>query len=216
MDKREILRHVDHTLLKAYASWEDIVELCDDAILYQTASVCVPPSYVRRIHDTYGDELKICTVIGFPLGYHTTEIKTAEAAQAVRDGADEIDMVINIGDVKSRLYEKVEEEICAVREACDGRILKVIIETCYLTEEEKIAMCRAVTNAKADYIKTSTGFGTGGATLEDVRLMKQHIGPDVRIKAAGGIATMEEMEAFLKEGCDRIGTSRAVSLLKES
>ncbi len=216
MDKREILRHVDHTLLKAYASWEDIVELCDDAILYQTASVCVPPSYVRRIHDTYGDELKICTVIGFPLGYHTTEIKTAEAAQAVRDGADEIDMVINIGDVKSRLYEKVEEEICAVREACDGRILKVIIETCYLTEEEKIAMCHAVTNAKADYIKTSTGFGTGGATLEDVRLMKQHIGPDVRIKAAGGIATMEEMEAFLKEGCDRIGTSRAVSLLKES
>ncbi len=216
MDKREILRHVDHTLLKAYASWEDIVELCDDAILYQTASVCVPPSYVRRIHDTYGDELKICTVIGFPLGYHTTEIKTAEAAQAVRDGADEIDMVINIGDVKSKLYEKVEEEICAVREACDGRILKVIIETCYLTEEEKIAMCHAVTNAKADYIKTSTGFGTGGATLEDVRLMKQHIGPDISIKAAGGIATMEEMEAFLKEGCDRIGTSRAVSLLKES
>lgn len=216
MDKQEILRHVDHTLLKAYASWEDIVELCDDAILYQTAAVCVPPSYVRRIHDTYGDELKICTVIGFPLGYHTTEIKAAEAEQAVRDGADEIDMVINIGDVKSRLYEKVEEEICAVREACDGRILKVIIETCYLTEEEKIAMCHAVTNAKADYIKTSTGFGTGGATLEDVRLMKQHIGPDVRIKAAGGISTMEEMEAFLEEGCDRIGTSRAVSLLKES
>lgn len=215
MDIREILRHVDHTQLKAFATWDDIVELCDDAILYQTASVCVPPAYVRRIHDTYGDELKICTVIGFPLGYHTKEIKVAEAAQAVADGADEIDMVINIGDVKSRLYEKVETEIKAVKEACGGRLLKVIIETCYLTEDEKIAMCRAVTNAKADYIKTSTGFGTGGATIEDVRLMKQHIGPDVRIKAAGGISTMEEMEMFLKEGCDRIGTSRAVGLLKE-
>ena len=216
MDIREILRHVDHTQLKAFATWDDIVELCDEAILYQTASVCVPPAYVRRIHDTYGNELKICTVIGFPLGYHTTEIKAAEAAQAVRDGAAEIDMVINIGDVKSRLYEKVEAEIRAVKEACGGRILKVIIETCYLTEEEKIAMCRAVTNAKADYIKTSTGFGTGGAPIEDIRLMKRHIGPDVKIKAAGGISTIEEMEAFLKEGCDRIGTSRAVSLLKKA
>ncbi|MCI8357916.1 MAG: deoxyribose-phosphate aldolase [Lachnospiraceae bacterium] len=216
MDIREILRHVDHTQLKAFATWDDIVELCDEAILYQTASVCVPPAYVRRIHDTYGNELKICTVIGFPLGYHTTEIKAAEAAQAVRDGAAEIDMVINIGDVKSRLYEKVEAEIRAVKEACGGRILKVIIETCYLTEEEKIAMCRAVTNAKADYIKTSTGFGTGGASIEDIRLMKRHIGPDVKIKAAGGISTIEEMEAFLKEGCDRIGTSRAVSLLKKA
>ncbi|MBD5459177.1 MAG: deoxyribose-phosphate aldolase, partial [Lachnospiraceae bacterium] len=194
---------------------EDIVELCGDAILYQTASVCVPPSYVKRIHDTYGDEIKICTVIGFPLGYNATAVKVAEAVQAVQDGADEIDMVINIGDVKSRLYEKVETEICAVKEACSGRLLKVIIETCYLTEEEKIAMCHAVTRAKADYIKTSTGFGTGGATLEDVRLMKQHIGPDVKIKAAGGISTIEEMEAFLEAGCDRIGTSRAVSLLKQ-
>lgn len=216
MDKRNILKHVDHTLLKAFATWEDIVELCDEAILYQTASVCVPPSYVRRIHDTYGDELKICTVIGFPLGYHTADVKAAETAQAVRDGADEIDMVVNIGNVKSRLCEKVEAEIRMVKEACAGRILKVIIETCYLSEEEKIAMCHAVTNAGADYIKTSTGFGTGGATIEDVRLMKQHIGPDVKIKAAGGISTMEEMEAFLQEGCDRIGTSRAVGLLKES
>ena len=215
MNKQEILKHVDHTLLKAFAAWEDIVELCDDAILYQTASVCVPPSYVKRIHDTYGDEIKICTVIGFPLGYNATAVKVAEAVQAVQDGADEIDMVINIGDVKSRLYEKVETEICAVKEACSGRLLKVIIETCYLTEEEKIAMCHAVTRAKADYIKTSTGFGTGGATLEDVRLMKQHIGPDVKIKAAGGISTIEEMEAFLEAGCDRIGTSRAVSLLKQ-
>lgn len=214
MNKQEILRHVDHTQLKAFATWEDIVELCDDAILYQTASVCVPPSYVKRIHDTYGDEIKICTVIGFPLGYHATAVKVAETAQAVQDGADEIDMVINIGDVKSGLYDKVEAEISAVKEACNGRLLKVIIETCYLTEEEKIAMCHAVTNAKADYIKTSTGFGTGGATLEDVRLMKQHIGPDVKIKAAGGISTMEEMAAFLEAGCDRIGTSRAVSLIK--
>ncbi len=215
MNKQEILKHVDHTQLKAFAAWEDIVELCDDAILYQTASVCVPPSYVKRIHDTYGDEIKICTVIGFPLGYHATAVKVAETAQAVQDGADEIDMVINIGDVKSRLYDKVEAEICAVKEACNGRLLKVIIETCYLTEEEKIAMCRVVTNAKADYIKTSTGFGTGGATLEDVRLMKQYIGPDVKIKAAGGISTMEEMEAFLEAGCSRIGTSKAVGLVKQ-
>lgn len=215
MNKQEILRHVDHTQLKAFAAWEDIVELCDDAILYQTASVCVPPSYVKRIHDTYGDEIKVCTVIGFPLGYHAAAVKVAETAQAVSDGADEIDMVINIGDVKCGLYDKVEAEICAVKEACNGRILKVIIETCYLTEEEKIAMCHAVTNAKADYIKTSTGFGTGGATLEDVRLMKRHIGPDVKIKAAGGISTMEEMEAFLEAGCDRIGTSRAVSIIKQ-
>ena len=140
MDKRNILKHVDHTLLKAFATWEDIVELCDEAILYQTASVCVPPSYVRRIHDTYGDELIICTVIGFPLGYHTADVKAAETAQAVRDGADEIDMVVNIGDVKSRLCEKVEAEIRMVKEACAGRILKVIIETCYLSEEEKIAL----------------------------------------------------------------------------
>lgn len=215
MNIREILKRVDHTLLKAFAAWEDIVELCDDAILYQTASVCVPPSYVKRIHDTYGNELKICTVIGFPLGYHATEVKVAETEQAIRDGADEIDMVINIGDVKNKAYGKVEAEIRAVKEACNGRILKVIIETCYLTEEEKIAMCHAVTNAKADYIKTSTGFGTDGATLDDVSLMKQHIGPDVKIKAAGGISTIEEMEAFLEVGCDRIGTSRAVSILKK-
>jgi len=215
MNEQEILRCVDHTQLKAFASWEDIIELCDEAILYQTASVCVPPSYVKRIHDTYGDELKICTVIGFPLGYHTTAVKVAETQQALQDGADEIDMVINIGDVKNKLYDKVEAEIRAVKEACNGKILKAIVETCYLTEEEKIAMCHAVTNAKADYIKTSTGFGTGGATLEDVRLMKQHIGPDVKIKAAGGISTMEEMEAFLEAGCDRIGTSRAVSILKD-
>lgn len=216
MRKQEILSHVDHTQLKAFATWEDIVALCDEAILYQTASVCVPPAYVKRIHDTYDDEINICTVIGFPLGYQTTSVKVMEAEQAIRDGAKEIDMVINIGAVKNGLYNEVEQEIRAVKEACGKHILKVIIETCYLKEEEKIAMCHAVTNAGADYIKTSTGFGTGGATIEDIRLFKQHIGPDVKIKAAGGITTQEEMEAFLAEGCGRIGTSKAVGLLKES
>ena len=215
MNKQDILKHVDHTQLKAFATWEDIVTLCDDAILYQTASVCVPPAYVKRIKDTYSDELKICTVIGFPLGYHVTSVKVQETLQAIEDGADEIDMVININDVKNGLYDKVEEEIRKVKEACGTRILKVIIETCYLNEEEKIAMCRAVTKAGADYIKTSTGFGTDGARIEDIKLFKEHIGPDVKIKAAGGISTWEEMEEFLALGCDRIGTSRAVGLLKE-
>lgn len=215
MNKQEILKRVDHTQLKAFATWDDIVTLCDEAILYQTASVCVPPTFVKRIHDTYGDEINICTVIGFPLGYHTTQVKVEETRQAIADGANEIDMVISIGDVKAGQYDKVEAEIRAVKEACGGHILKVIIETCYLNEEEKIAMCHAVTRAKADYIKTSTGFGTAGATLEDIRLFKQHIGADVKIKAAGGISTLEEVEAFLAEGCDRIGTSRAVGLLKD-
>lgn len=215
MTKQEILSHVDHTLLKAYATWEDVKTLCEEAITFQTASVCVPPAYIKRIHDTYGDKVTICTVIGFPLGYSVTEAKVAETIQAVKDGAKEMDMVINISDVKNGLYDKVEEEIKAVKEACQGNILKVIIETCYLNEEEKIAMCKAVTNAKAEYIKTSTGFGTGGATIEDIRLFKKYIGPDVKMKAAGGISTLEELEAFLAEGCDRIGTSRAVGLLKD-
>ncbi len=214
MKKQEILSHVDHTLLKPFAKWEDIVQLCDDAILYQTASVCVPPAYVKRIHDTYGDKLNICTVIGFPLGYSVTQAKAEETRQAVADGAGEIDMVVNISDVKNGLYDKVEEEIRQIKKACDGKILKVIIETCYLDEKEKIAMCHAVTNAGADYIKTSTGFGTDGATIEDIKLFKKHIGPQVKIKAAGGISTLEEIEAYLAEGCDRIGTSRAVGLLK--
>ena len=214
MKKQEILSHVDHTLLKPFAKWEDIVQLCDDAILYQTASVCVPPAYVKRIHDTYGDKLNICTVIGFPLGYSVTQAKVEETRQAVADGAGEIDMVVNISDVKNGLYDKVEEEIRQIKKACDGKILKVIIETCYLDEKEKIAMCHAVTNAEADYIKTSTGFGTDGATIEDIKLFKKHIGPQVKIKAAGGISTLEEIEAYLAEGCNRIGTSRAVGLLK--
>lgn len=215
MDKREVLKRVDHTQLKAYATWEDIVTLCDEAIEFGTASVCVPPAYIGRIHETYGDKINICTVVGFPLGYSVTEAKAAETKKAIEDGANEIDMVVNISDVKNGLYGKVEEEIRALKKACGDKTLKVIIETCYLTQEEKIAMCRAVTAAGADYIKTSTGFGTGGATLEDVRLFKEHIGPNVKIKAAGGISTLEDLEAFVEAGCDRIGTSRAVGLLRD-
>ncbi len=214
MTTQEILRHVDHTQLKAYATWEDIVKLCDEAIEFQTASVCVPPAYIRRIHEAYGDKVNICTVVGFPLGYSVTEAKVAEVRQALADGCNEIDMVINISDVKNGLYQKVEEEIRTLKKECGQHILKVIIETCYLTDEEKIAMCKAVTNAGADYIKTSTGFGTGGATREDVELFKKHIGPKVKIKAAGGVSTMEDLEGFLELGCERIGTSRAVGLCK--
>lgn len=215
MDKSEILRRVDHTQLQAYATWEDIVKLCEEAIENKTASVCVPPTYIKRIHDTYGEKINICTVVGFPLGYSVTEAKAEETRQAINDGACEIDMVINISHVKNGMYNAVEDEIRILKGICGDRILKVIIETCYLKEEEKIAMCKAVTNAGADYIKTSTGFGTGGAAIDDVRLFKQHIGKDVKIKAAGGISTVEDLEAFMEEGCDRIGTSRAVGLLKE-
>lgn len=215
MTEREMLSRVDHTQLKAFATWEDIRKLCDEALEYRTASVCVPPSYVRRIHETYGDRLKICTVVGFPLGYSVTEAKLAEVRQALADGCSEIDMVVNIGDVKGGLYDRVEEEIRSVKKACGDHILKVIVEACYLTQEEKIAMCGAVTRAGADYIKTSTGFGPGGATEEDVKLFQRHIGPGVKIKAAGGISTLEEAERFLDIGCDRIGTSRAVGLCRE-
>lgn len=215
MDKFEILRRVDHTQLQAYATWDDIVKLCEEAIENKTASVCVPPTYIKRIHDTYGDKINICTVVGFPLGYSVTAAKAEETRQAIIDGAREIDMVINISHVKNGMYDAVEDEIRILKGICGDRILKVIIETCYLTEEEKIALCKAVTNAGADYIKTSTGFGTGGATIDDVRLFKQHIGKDVKIKAAGGISTVADLEAFMVEGCDRIGTSRAVGLLKE-
>lgn len=213
MTNQEMLSHVDHTQLKAFATWEDIVKLCEEAIKFQTASVCVPPCYIKRIHDAYGEKINICTVIGFPLGYSVTAAKVTETKEAIKDGANEIDMVINISDVKNGLFDKVEEEIKAVKEACGNHILKVIIETCYLTEEEKIAMCKAVTNAGADYIKTSTGFGTGGATMEDIKLFKEHIGANVKMKAAGGVKTADDLENFLKEGCDRIGTSSAVGLL---
>lgn len=213
MTKEEILQHIDHTQLKAFATWEDIVKLCEEAVEYQTASVCVPPTYIKRIKDKYGEQINICTVIGFPLGYSVTASKVKEAKEAIKDGAGEVDMVVNISDVKNGLYKQVEEEIREVKEACGSHILKVIIETCYLTEEEKIAMCHAVTKAGADYIKTSTGFGTGGATMEDVELFKKHIGEHVKIKAAGGVKTREDLEAFLMAGCDRIGTSSAVGIL---
>lgn len=213
MTGQEMLGRVDHTQLKAFATWEDIAALCDEAVAYGTASVCVPPAYVKRIHDAYGDRVNICTVVGFPLGYSVTAAKLTEVEQALADGCNEIDMVVNISDVKNGLYDKVEEEIRTLKEACGSHILKVIVETCYLTEEEKIAMCRAVTNAGADYIKTSTGFGVGGATKEDVELFRRHIGPQVKIKAAGGVSTVEDLKMFLDLGCDRIGTSRAVGLL---
>ena len=214
MTTEEMLSRVDHTQLKAFATWEDIVSLCDEAVEFHTASVCVPPCYVKRIHDTYGDKVNICTVIGFPLGYSVTEAKAAEIRQALEEGCNEIDMVVNISDVKKGDFDKVEQEIRTLKGVCGDHILKVIIEACYLTQEEKIAMCRAVTNAGADYIKTSTGFGTGGAVREDVELFRKYIGPQVRIKAAGGISTLEDLEMFISLGCDRIGTSRAVGLCR--
>lgn len=214
MTNQEMLSHIDHTQLKAFATWEDIKMLCDEAVLYKTASVCIPSCYVKRVKDAYQDSLNICTVVGFPLGYANTEAKVAETKKAIEDGASEIDMVINISDVKNGLYDAVEEEIKTLKATCGDKILKVIIETCYLSKEEKIAMCKAVTNAGADYIKTSTGFGTGGATMEDVLLMKENIGPNVKIKAAGGVSNIEDLENFLNAGCDRIGTSKAVALFK--
>lgn len=214
MNSREVLKFVDHTLLKPFATWEDIKTLCDEAIEYQTASVCIPPCYVKDVHDTYGSKINICTVIGFPLGYSATQVKLAECCRAIEDGANEIDMVINISDVKNKNYKNVENEIASVREIAENKILKVIVETCYLSEEEKINLCNVVTDAGADYIKTSTGFGTCGATIEDIRLFKQHIGSDVKIKASGGIKTIEQMEAFINEGCLRIGTSSAINAVK--
>ena len=214
MENKEIYAHIDHTLLKAFANWEDIEKLCDEAVKYQTASVCIPQTYIKRVKEKYGDKLTICTVIGFPLGYNLTESKIVEAEQSLANGASEIDMVVNISDVKNGDYEKVEKEIRAIKEAIGDKILKVIIETCYLTEEEKIAMCEAVTKAGADYIKTSTGFGTDGARMEDVILFKDHIGENVKIKAAGGVKTKEDLVAFIEAGCDRIGTSSAIKMLK--
>ena len=214
MTEKEIMRHVDHTQLKAFATWEDIKKLCDEAVEYQTASVCIPPCYIQRVKEAYGEQINICTVVGFPLGYSVTEAKIAETKKALEHGASEIDMVINISDVKNGDYAAVEKEIAALKEVVGDKILKVIIETCYLTEEEKIAMCKAVTAAGADYIKTSTGFGTAGATISDIRLFKENIGEHVKMKAAGGVKTVEDLEAFLQEGCDRIGTSSAVKLIQ--
>ena len=213
MTDKEILSRVDHTLLKATASWEEIKTLCDEAVRFKTASVCIPPSYVQPVFSEYGKDLVVCTVIGFPLGYTYTAVKALETEQALANGAAEIDMVINIGDVKNGHYNRVIDEIKTLKQTCGTHILKVIIETCYLTEEEKIRLCGFVTEAGADFIKTSTGFGTAGATLADVVLFRQHIGSGVKIKAAGGVKTREDLVAFINAGADRIGTSSAVKLL---
>lgn len=212
MDNTQILQHIDHTRLAAVSTWEEIEALCRQALEWHTASVCIPPSFVRRVREAF-PQLRICTVIGFPLGYSTTQTKVFETAEAVAGGADEVDMVVNLGDVKDGAFDRITAEIAALKAAADGRVLKVIIETCALTDEEKTALCRCVTEGGADYIKTSTGFGTAGAKLEDITLFRQHIGPGVKIKAAGGIRTKEAMEAFLEAGCDRIGTSSAAALV---
>ncbi len=213
MDEREILKLIDHTLLQADATWEQIVALCDEAVKYGTATVCIPQTYLKRVHDKYGDSLKLCTVIGFPLGYNSANSKVVEAKDSIADGAEEIDTVVNISDVKNGRYDEVKKELEMIRQACGDKLLKVIIETCYLTEEEKIKLCEIVTEVKADYIKTSTGFGTAGATLEDIKLFKKHIGPDVKIKAAGGIRTIEDALAYAEEGCSRIGSSKVAPLI---
>ena len=214
MEQKEILSKVDHTLLAQTATWEEIKVICDDAVAYQTASVCIPPSYVKQAAEYLGDKMPVCTVIGFPNGYNTTAVKIFETADAVKNGAEEIDMVINLGWVKEGRYDLVKEEIQAVKKACGGKLLKVIIETCLLTEEEKIRMCRTVTEADAEYIKTSTGFSTHGATIDDVKLMREHTGSDKKVKAAGGISSFADGEAFVKLGADRLGTSRLVKAAK--
>lgn len=215
MEDRDILAKVDHTLLAQTATWEEIKTLCDDAIAYKTASVCIPAVFVRQAKEYVGDKMKVCTVIGFPNGYSTKEVKAFEAKTAIEDGADEIDMVIHIGSVKEKNYAKIEEEIRAVKEVCGDKLLKVIIEACLLTEEEKIQLCHIVTEAKADYIKTSTGFSTGGATFEDIALFAKYVGSDVKIKAAGGITSLEDAEKFIQLGASRLGTSRIVKIIKE-
>lgn len=215
MKASEILAKVDHTLLKQTATWADIQKVCEEAAAYHTATVMIPSCFVSRIREKYGDRLKIATVVGFPNGNCSTAAKLAETAQALADGAVEIDMVINIGMLKGGEIDYVTEEIRALKNLCGDRILKVIVETCFLTEEEKIAACQCVTEAGADIIKTSTGFGTAGATLEDIELFKKYIGQGVEMKAAGGIHTREEMEAFLEAGCSRLGASAAVKVLKD-
>lgn len=215
MDRKEILKRVDHTLLAQNATWEKIHQILDDGLKYETASACIPAAYVKQAAQYVEGKLPICTVIGFPNGYHTTAVKVFETKDAIANGASEIDMVINIGFVKDKRYDEVEDEIRQVHDACEGKILKVIIETCLLTDEEKIKMCEIVTNAGAEYIKTSTGFSTAGATFEDVALMKKHVGPNVHIKAAGGISSFADAEEFIRLGADRLGTSRLVKIIKK-
>ncbi|MBQ2385067.1 MAG: deoxyribose-phosphate aldolase [Clostridia bacterium] len=214
MTKNEIMKYVDHTLLLQGATWDDIKAICDDGLKYGTASVCIPPSYVKEAAEYLGGRLAVCTVIGFPNGYNTTKVKCAETADAIENGAEEIDMVINIGDLKGGRYDRILEEIKAIKAVCGDKILKVIIETCLLTDEEKIRMCKIVTEAGADFIKTSTGFSTAGATPADIKLFAENVGEGVKIKAAGGIKSFEDAENFIALGATRLGTSRLVTLLK--
>jgi deoxyribose-phosphate aldolase len=216
MDRKDILKTVDHTLLTQTATWEEIRGILDDGIKYQTASACIPAAYVKQAAEYVEGRLPICTVIGFPNGYSTTAVKVFETKDAIENGAEEIDMVVNIGWVKDEKYQEIEDEIRQIHEACGGKILKVIIETCLLTEEEKIRMCETVTSAGAEFIKTSTGFSTAGATFADVELMRKHVGKEVKVKAAGGIASLEDAEKFIALGADRLGTSRIVKIIKQT
>ena len=216
MEKKDVLKIVDHTLLAQTATWGDIRQILDDAMKYGTASACIPAAYVKQAAEYVESKLPICTVIGFPNGYSTTAVKVFETRDAVANGAQEIDMVINIGYLKDKRYQEIEDEICQVHKACGGRILKVIIETCLLTEEEKIKMCEIVTKAGAEYIKTSTGFSTAGATFADVKLMRDHIGKEVKVKAAGGISSFDDAEEFMRLGADRLGTSRLVKIIESA
>ncbi len=215
MDIKEILNHCDHTLLKQEATWDQIKEIADDGMKYNTASICIPPCYIKRAKEYVGDKLQLCTVIGFPNGNMTTATKVFETKDALANGADEIDMVINIGELRAKNYDYVLNEIKEIKAACGNKILKVIIETCLLTDEEKIKMCELVTEAGADYIKTSTGFSTAGATFADIELFSKHIGPNVKMKAAGGIGSIADAEKFMSLGADRLGTSRIVKIVKE-
>ena len=215
MDKKDILSKVDHTLLKQGAVWEDIKVICDDAIKYNTASVCIPPSFVKQAKEYVKDNMKVCTVIGFPNGYNTTLVKVFETEDAIKNGADEIDMVINIGDLKAQKYDVILDEINKIKEACNGKILKVIIETCLLTDEEKVKMCEIVSSSNADFIKTSTGFSTAGATIEDIKIFSSNMKNGKEIKAAGGISSFEDAEMFVNEGATRLGTSRLVKIIKQ-
>lgn len=216
MDKKEIINKVDHTILSQTATWEDVKKICDDAIKYNAASICISPYYVKQAKEYVGDKVKICTVIGFPNGYNTTKVKVFETEQAIQDGADEIDMVINIGALKDKKYDYILYEIKAIKDACGEKILKVIIETCLLSNEEKIKMCEIIHQASADYIKTSTGFSNAGATFEDVKLFKDNLkGTGVKIKAAGGIKSFEDAEKFIEMGADRLGTSKLIKVLNQ-
>ncbi len=216
MDKKDVLQIVDHTLLAQNATWNDIRQILDDAMAYGTASACIPAAYVKQAAEYVEGKLPICTVIGFPNGYNTTAVKVFETKDAIANGAEEIDMVINVGYLKDKRYQEIEDEIRQIHEACNGKILKVIIETCLLTEDEKIKMCEIVTSAGAEYIKTSTGFSVSGATFADVDLMKKHVGKDVKVKAAGGISSFDDAEEFMRLGAERLGTSRLIKIMKST